>query len=773
MTVLISAISLRHRTNCLAAATLLLVGLAPAVLWAQPADDRTPVYLPQLEVTRLQGEIEVDGFLEDTGWERAAMASNFAEHNPGDQTIPEVDTDVLITYDDDNLYLAWICYDDPTEVRATYCERDNIFDDDNVILALDTYGEGALAYEIAVNPYGIPGDLIFSASSGEDISYEMVFESAGRITDEGYVVEMAIPFSNLRFPDQEQQVWRADFWRNRPRESRYQYSWAAYDRDESCWPCQWGTLTGISGIESGKGFEILPSLVTFQEGSLGEDGGFVNEPATLDNVELGLGISYDISSEFTAEATINPDFSQVESDAAQIDINTTFALFYPEQRPFFQEGSDLFRTYFNAVYTRSINDPIVAAKVTGRTGKSSIAFLSAVDENSVITLPFEESSEYVLNGRSVSNILRYRRDLGEQNHLGLVATDRRFQKGGSGSLVGLDGRYRLSPNDALEFQFLATNTQELDDPALTEGITPETFDNGQYTAALDGEKFWGHGVYGSYERQTSNFWLDLDYRERSPTFRADSGFENSNDQRMGFWNSGYHIRFDDSPTLERITPQFNLGRKWNWDGTKKDEWYNANLSVNLRAAQTGFHARVMQSNELFQATQFDGLWLAHICGNTSPSGSLSFGGNYDYGHRIARFHLVMGKETTFGVWADVKLFDRLVVSTRFAKATSKSVDTGEDLFSDNILRSRFSYQVSREFSARLVIQFRDRWLNGGGYRRTWEADPLLTYQINPFSTFFIGSTRDYFDLNLGQHGIDGWRLTDRTYFMKLQYLFQV
>jgi len=178
-------------------------------------DDHTPVYHPQIQISRITGPIEIDGKLGDAGWQGAARASNFAEHNPGDQTRPDVETEVIIGYDDDNLYVAWICYDDPREVRASFCERDNIFSDDYVILCIDTYGDATLAYEIASNPYGIPGDMLFSSSNGEDISYDMIFESAGEINETGWVVEMAVPFARMRFPGNEQQEWRVDFWRNR------------------------------------------------------------------------------------------------------------------------------------------------------------------------------------------------------------------------------------------------------------------------------------------------------------------------------------------------------------------------------------------------------------------------------------------------------------------------------------------------------------------------------------------------------------------------------
>lgn len=752
----------RHGFRVLFLAILTSIYIPLSVAGAD--EDYVPVYHPELEIFRAAGEIKIDGELKDAGWRGAAKAANFAEHNPGDQTKPDVDTEVLITYDDHNLYVGWICYDDPGEVRATFCERDRIFSDDYVILLLDTYGEATLAYEISANPYGIPGDLIFSSAYGEDPTYDMIFESAGRITDFGYVVEMAIPFEGIRFPDRGEQAWRVDFWRNRPRESRYQYSWAAYDRDENCWPCQWGTVTGINGVRPGAGFELLPAVVSHQSGSLEDGGRFENGDVMGD---LALGISYDFSSELTAEATVNPDFSQVETDVAQIDVNTTFALFYPEKRPFFQEGSDLFNTYFNAVYTRSINDPIVAGKLTWRRGPNSVAFLSGRDEHSVITLPFEESSEFIENGKSNSNILRMRHDLGEQSHIGVVATDRRFDSGGSGSLLGVDGQLRFMSSNSLKFQFLASHTEEVDNPSLADSSLNATlFDGGKHTAGLDGEKFWGRALFANLSRNTGSYTLEAEYIELSPTYRADNGFEPSNNWRMGKLTLGGILRFEESEILEYINTTAMAAREWNFDGVRKDEWINANLEVAFRAAQTGMHGQYMASNELFKGTQFNGIWQVHNCLHTQPSGALNLSGYINHGHRIARRDMVMGRETSCGLSADIKPIDRLLISTQYNYIQSDDLDTGERLFSQSLIWSRLSLQLSRELSIRIVTQYNDRNSN-------WDIDPLLTYRINSLTVFYIGSTHDYRDLNLADDGQEGWALSERQFFLKLQYLVQL
>jgi len=746
---------------------LVLMACATASVPAAGEDGAyAPAYHPELRISRAAGPIKVDGDVNDDGWRGAAKAGNFAEHNPGNQTKPAVDTEVLLAYDDDNLYVAWLCRDDPAEVRASFCERDNMFSGDYVILCLDTYGEATHAFEIAANPYGIPGDLLFSSAYGEDGGYDMIFQSAGRITDDGWVAEMAIPFASLRFPDREEQTWRVDFWRNRPRESRYQYSWAAYNRDDECWPCQWGTITGISGIKQSSGLEFLPAVVAHESGSLGQDGAFTNGNVKGD---VALGITYDVSSELSTEATVNPDFSQVETDVAQIDVNSTFALFYPEKRPFFQEGSDLFNTYFSAVYTRSINDPIGAGKLTWRNGSNSMAFLSARDEHSVIILPFEERSEFVENGKSYSNIIRARHDLGKQSHLGLLGTNRIFDGGGMGTLASVDGQIRLSKSNSFRFQALASHTEEVDNLALVpdSSFNASRFDGDKHTAGLDGESFWGHGFIGELGRNTSTYSASVQYYELSPTFRADNGFEPQNNQRRGQVTISGIKRFENSKVLQYVNGYVNVARKWNFDEWfRKDEWINPNVEVKFRAAQTGMHANYLASNEHFRGTQFNGIWGVHNCFNTQPWEALSLNGYINYGHRIARYAMVMGKQLDYGFGATLKPLDRLTVNASFNYIQSDDLKTGERLFSQSVLWSRLSLQVSRELSMRLVSQYNDRW-------KTWDFDPLVTYRINSLTMFYFGSTHDYRDFDMASDGREGWDLTDRQFFMKLQYLFQI
>ncbi|MEP7220964.1 MAG: DUF5916 domain-containing protein, partial [Bacteroidota bacterium] len=474
--------------------------LTMAAALAQPASTKAdssrfvPNISPTLAVHRATGSITIDGDLDDDGWRDVQHATNFSETTPGDRIQPPFPTEAMITYDDENLYVAFIAHDDPSTIRASLHDRDEMWNEDMCGLILDTYGDAAWAYEIFTNAAGVQGDLRWTSGGDEDAKFDMVFTSRGKITSGGYHVEMAIPFSSLRFPERPVQNWKATFWRIRPRGSREESSWAGLDRENPCEFCQYGSITGIENVKPGGSLDLLPSLVGHQSAALSvaDD---PRSPFTQSGItaSASLGARYAITPGIGVEATVNPDFSQVEADAAQINVNSTFAVTYPERRPFFQEGSDLFNTWFSIVNTRSINDPLAAAKLTGRTGGTSFAAISAYDRNTPVLLPFEEENIFIRGGKSLSNIIRARQALPENSFAGLMVTDRRFESGGSGTTFGIDGALRFLDNYTFLWQAVASRTAEggsksdSSQPAL-EGIT---FDHGRHTAALDGETFWG------------------------------------------------------------------------------------------------------------------------------------------------------------------------------------------------------------------------------------------------------------------------------------------
>jgi hypothetical protein len=728
-----------------------------------------PVFNPKLTIERTSEAISIDGSLDDAGWRTASRTDMFVERYPGDMIEPDVKTEAYVTYDDDHLYVAFFCHDDPDAIRATMCQRDQFGSDDAVVLLIDTYGDASWAYEFFVNPYGVQKDRLWSSVGGEDVSFDLIWQSAAQITDSGYQVEIAVPFASMRFPNQDVQNWKIDFWRNRPRESFKQYSWAAYDRNEQCWPCQWGTVEGISDVRPGKGLEIMPALVASQHSGLVDsrnpDSHFADH---VGDGELSLGAKYAVSSDVTIEAALNPDFSQIEADAAQIDVNTTIALLFPERRPFFQEGSDIFRTLFNSFYTRTVYDPSLAVKLTGRMDKTSIGFFSAIDENSPYMIPLNEASIVVNTGQSVVNVLRASRRVGDNSQVGLMVSDRRFEDDGSGTVFAIDGDIRLSRNYSIDGQFLISHTQEANEAGETDGLQGYTFDNGSKTLIFDGESFYGGAFIARFKRSARHWNFILGYNQVDPSYRTQTGYDPWVNYRNLTLNSWYEIR-PEKTVFQSITPSGYVHEKWDYDGVRKTNESGFNLDAQTRVAQTSFNIGFNRSDEVWSGVDFDHLWSVNFGVYGRPSSMLGFSLNGRKGVGIARFDGAKGNETGFYASLDLKPIDRLIIEPTFNYLRSTDTKTDEELFSQYIARARVSLQANRELSLRLVVQYNDG-------RKAWNIDPLITYRISPFSVFYVGSTYDYreydrFTSSGTQYG-SHWDLNSRRFFMKLQYLFQ-
>jgi len=724
-----------------------------------------PIFNPKLEIRKTEKAIKIDGDLGDPGWKNASQAANFVESYPGDNIEPIVKTEAYVAYDDDNLYVAFICYDDPSRIRATMCQRDQFYSDDAVGLLLDTYTDAAWAYELYVNPYGIQKDYLWSSISGEDGGFDLVWQSAARVTESGYQVEMAIPFASLRFPNKDVQSWRVNLLREHPRDSYRQFTWAANNRDEKCWPCKWGTVNGIENVHPGKGFEILPSFVGYQSGQLSDAQDPVS-PFENDNPdgELSIGGKYSVSSNMTMEGTYNPDFSQIESDAAQIDVNTTIALQYPERRPFFQEGSDIFRTIFNAFYTRTVNAPKFAAKLTGRMNQTSVGFLSALDEKTPYLIPLEERSIIVSPGKSYVNILRASRTIHEDNHLGFIVTDRRIDGGASGTVFGIDGDIRLSQNYSIVGQYLTTHTNETIDSVSSAGLEDILFDHNRHTAAFDGESYSGDAFITQFRRRARHLSFTIDYNQVAPSYRTETGYDPWNDYRNLSVYSNYTF-YPGSGIFQRITPQFYADSRWNFANDRKWAHASAALTGQLKFAQTEIGTQYSRGSERWWGVDFNDLWnINFFCGG-QLNNQIGYFLSFDRGQEPAVWIPAKGDQTSLYASLDLKPVDRLIIEPDFNFARSTHVRTGERLFNGFITRTRIRFQANRELSVRFVVQFND-------FDKRWEFDPLLTYRLSSFSVFYIGSTYDYSNLTMNPGDPSNWRLYSRQFFMKLQYLFR-
>ena len=733
---------------------------------ASSAPAFTPNFKPVLEVHPAGGPITIDGNLDDPGWQGAAVADNFAEVFPGDLTRPPIAIRALLTYDKNYLYVAFQIQDDPSRIRYALRDRDRIYQDDFVGIMLDPFGQGAWAYELFVNPLGIQGELLRTESTGEDPSFDLVFKSKGRITDTGYQVEMAIPFRSLRFPGGEEQTWRMHLIVNHPRDSRRQYTWAAISRDDPCILCQMGYLKGIRGVHRGRQIELLPALVCSQSSEISDrnnpDSGFKNGAV---KGEPAFSLKYGISSTSVLDFTLNPDFSQVEADADQVDVNTTFALFFPEKRPFFQEGTDLYRSWINAVYTRTINDPIAASKLTLRHHKVSLGFIGAVDEHTPIIMPFEEQSGFLQLGRSYASVFRLKQTFGEDNYLGVLLTDRRLTSEGYNTTAGIDLRWQLRGKwrpYRLEAQWMFSRTGEPQDTSLSKPINGLMLGSSGHSADFDGEILNGHAAYLNLVREGRHLQLRATYREFSPTFRADNGFITQNNVRKLFLRSGY-VLYPSLSFIDQLEGSIMAGRTWNFDGLRKDEWIMPRVDATLKA-QTNLSISFLISKERFRGQDFPGIRRLNLGLQSQAFKSLFFGFYTTVGRSIARTVTppVLGRFRSITLFLTLQPSSRLTIDMDYQYNDMRWPDQPGFIFSGYIWRTRVNYQFNRQLFLRVFAQYNH-------FSRRLQVDPLLTFKLNAFSAFFLGSSHQFNRFGDGNALV----ATSRQFFMKFQYLFRL
>ncbi|MFW6078731.1 MAG: DUF5916 domain-containing protein, partial [Gemmatimonadota bacterium] len=672
-------------------------------------------------------------------------------------------TEVVLTYDDRYLYVGFVAHGDPRRIRATLSDRDEVFGDDVVGILLDTYGAASWGYFLLANPYGIQADMRFT-SDGEDPGFDIVYESEGRITESGYVVEMAIPFTSLRFPDREDQRWRINLYRSLPRSSQHQIAWSPIARDNSCVLCQSGVLSGLQGVRAGGTLEVLPSFVAHRASALADP----SDPSSAFRsgdvgAEASLGLRYAFANGLSIEGTYNPDFSQVEADAAQIDVNTPFALRYPERRPFFQEGADLYDTPIRQVYTRSVNAPVVAGKLTGRFGETSVAYVGALDEHSPYVLPFEERSATLAGGESVSNIVRVRRELRDDSYIGALVTDRRMDGDGSGTTVGIDGTFRFARLYVVEAQLVASDTREPRDAGPSAALEGLRFGYGDdaHTAVFDGESYRGRASRVSVGRDGDLWGFDLTYRDVTPTFRVENGFQTRNDIRQASASTGLNF-YPTADGIDHLSTSISVRSSWNFDGVRKSRSISPQAFVRL-IGQTTVGAGAELGDERFRGVDFEGLGRAWLNVNSAFSDPVSVGFSVSRGSTIARTVETprLGTGTSASASARIKPLPRLIIEPRFAYTSLTDSQTGDELFSGYIAGSRFAFQFDRRLSVRVLAQY-------DGFDGTVDVDPLLTYRLDPYSVFYVGSTHDYDDFG----GAAGLAETERQVFLKFQYLFR-
>lgn len=560
----------RSRLASRIALTALLVSSASAAQAATILDNGPAIY-----VARATGAIQVDGDLSDPGWEGAQPIETWYETNPGDSipVAPELRNVAWLAYDDRYFYAAFR-FDDPEPgaIKSQLGDHDQIGGgglSDYGGLILDPRGDGKVAQMFLANASSIEYDAISSDASGEDASPDFFWEAAARITDKGWQLELRIPFSSIRYVDPNPDHWGVLLYRNRPRDFRYQYFTSKLPRDRNCFICSSRELTGIEGLPNGAHWVAAPYLsgsrVERAEGGPGSrlvDGGT--------DVTGGLDFKYLPTPDTVIDATINPDFSQIESDTAQITANERFALFQPERRPFFLESVDLFSTPIQAVYTRTFTDPKWGARATGGTERTKYTFLVGQDQGGgLVVLPGSRSSSLAPQDfSSTVAIGRLRREYGH-SFASLLYAGREVDGGGHNRVFGPDFEWRPRGTDTITGQLLWSETETPDRPELA--------------AEWDGRDLQGHAgrlAWSYADAKWDNYARVLDV---SREFRADNGFVPQVGYRSAYeevgrsWHPtsgpvrrvrvfafGSYSEDSDGNLLERqVVPGFGMDALWN------------------------------------------------------------------------------------------------------------------------------------------------------------------------------------------------------------------
>ncbi|MFZ1461986.1 MAG: DUF5916 domain-containing protein [Ignavibacteria bacterium] len=738
-----------------------------------------PNILPGLNVPKLNaGNMNIDGVLNEDVWSNAVTAENFTEISPGDNVKPEVETKVKIFYDDDYIYFGYTCYEkDMESVRASLSDRDRMYGDDWVGPFIDTYSDLKQGFEMYVNPKGIQGDLLWTSNS-EDSNYDIIYDSEAKMYKDKWTAEMRIPFKSLRFPDRKEQKWRIHLLRNRPRGARQEIYWASVSRDNPNFMGQSGTLNGIKDVKRGRDIQILPYILGTQNSTL-EDFSDPNSKFTHGKLEgeIGLSAKYGLSSTLTLDATYNPDFSQVEADAPQININSPFALFYPEKRPFFLEGIDHFATPINVSYTRSINNPLFAAKLSGKINKLDIGFISAYDENTPYIIPLTERSFFLSsNKNSVSNILRMKYDMGGENYLGFIFSDREqsadsskaFGFTGFNRNYGFDGKFNFASNYYLTFQILQNNTKEINDTNFKyNSLKNFRFDDNKYTALLDGESYSGSNVYLSFNRNARNWSFYSEYFFQAPTVRRDNGFIQRNNFHQLFMQQEYNF-YPEGKVLRRVNPELNMEIRYDATGKLKEQFVELNLVTDWTNGLWFAAGYLPVNNEDYGGIFHKNINRWHFNMEANNLSKFITGGfYYEGGKFIVRFEdpTYVGFGHNLDIWATIKPFDRLRNDINYSYSELSKSAGGEKLFAGYVVSDKISYQFNKNFFLRVLLQY-------DLFSRNFTVDPLLSYKWNPYTILFLGSSHDISEIS-DNNGFGKYTETDRYFYLKFQYLWSL
>ena len=734
-------------------------------------------------IPNLKGAVSVDAALDEPQWEDATKVTLDFVTQPFNNTASPVKTTVYVFEDGETLYVGFIAEDpDPSAISAFYRDRDQIWSNDLVGIKLDTFNNERLAYQFFINPFGVQADAIENEMTGSETdSWNAIWQSSGRITESGYVVEAAIPLRVMNFNEaKDKKVWGAEFVRFYPREDRLRLSNLPFDRDNACTLCQMGDVAGFEQASQGNNLALVPTLVLGQseQRDVNADSPWQDETTT----EAGLDVKWGITPQVSLQATLNPDFSQVESDVAQVSINNTFSLYYDERRPFFVENAGYFSTNQTLVYTRNINAPDYGAKVTGQVDAHTFGVFLADDTSTRFIVPGNLSSSVAtLDTDSINAALRYRYDYSPDFSVGFVSTLRDADDYHN-YVSGVDMKYRLTGQDTLQAQWVYSDTQYpftlyqdfCGNACLNSEDSNETVLRTRYP-----DNFGGQSWRVNYLHEQEDWYFRADHYANDDDFRADLGFETKVDFHRSLLGGGY-MWWNDTGWWNRIRVNGD------WDITHNDAGELLEREVEVYASIRG----TMQSFFEIGHLQRDRVGLRF-----DPS-VLSVEGNTD-----------MFAEKSYSMYVESRPSPYLFVST-FVRAgdqvdfannrlgeqiyTESQVDTnigrhtqirlrhtysdldveGDPLFTARLTDVRMTYQFNARQYLRLIMAYSNVHRNQSNYTfdvdnrsRSLSGQLLYSYKLNPLTKFFVGVASGAVE----QGQLSSLREHERSVFMKFSY----
>jgi hypothetical protein len=726
----------------------------------------------EIRVARAAGPITVDGDLSDPGWRGAARVDTWFEIRPGDNVPPKVETFGYLTYDDRYLYAGFDFRDpDPSRIRAPYSDRDDISESiDYGGIILDTRNDARTAILFLATPRGIQYDAVQDDAVGsENPSPDFYWDSSGKITKDGWVLEIRIPFSSLRYSGGASQTWGIMLFRNYPRDFRYELFSTRLPRGGSCFVCRENVLTGLEGLPSGDHFVVAP-YVSGEQHSVPSGGPGTPLDQRTTKVTGGVDAKWIPNPDHALDLTVNPDFSQVESDVAKISANERFALFYPEKRPFFLEGMEMFSTPVQAVYTRAVTSPRWGLRATGKSGSTAYTALVADDRGGgSVILPGPDASYFADQDFSSRVALaRVRRDIG-RSFVSLLATDREIEGGGYNRVFGPDFQWRPNDSETVTGQLLFSLSKTPNRPDLA----PE----------WDGRKLSGGGLDSWWAHSTRTFDASVEVKAFGDGFRADVGFV----PQVGFHEAYSEVGRSWHPTgfFSRVRIFAYTDPMWDNDGGRIRSLYAAGVGMDGR---WNSFARFWWNADQWRVAEPGTGTFCEIPKNqlrfivqAGPSQLVSLlylegavGEEIDFDNARPAHGATLTLVGTFRPTDHLAL--RLDASRRWLDV--RRDDTGPELrlFTAQVERLKATYTFNARSYLRLVGQYertdRDPSLYLPGMlvesrSGSFAASALFAYKLNWQSVLFLGYGDDR---ALDAEG--GLVRTGRELFLKLSYAFQ-